>query len=154
MSSLPPEGGPLVPGGPRTFDILRRALSERLENAMEWSESRACCAVLPQEETDPQEVQRLAQIGKALGHPVRAKILLLLSRQGGQLCVCDLERQFDLSQPTISHHLRVLRQAGLIESRQRGPWIYYLIRPEPLDWLRGRMDAWLEQAAAQAETET
>jgi ArsR family transcriptional regulator, arsenate/arsenite/antimonite-responsive transcriptional repressor len=48
----------------------------------------------------------------------------------GQVCVCDLEAHFDLTQPTISHHLKVLRQAGIISGEQRGVWIYYATRPE------------------------
>ncbi len=71
-----------------------------------------------------------AGIFKALGHPVRVQILDILSRLGGQVCVCDLEAQFDLSQPTISHHLKVLRQAGLLITEQRGQWIFYRVQPK------------------------
>ncbi len=120
-----------------------------MDRAVEGPQGPTCGVPPPPEAVDPHSVHRMAQLGKALGHPVRATILLLLSRQGGQLCVCDLERQFDLSQPTISHHLRVLRDAGLIEHRQRGPWLYYFIRPEPLEWLHGMLAAWLEQATPQ-----
>ena len=56
----------------------------------------------------------------------------MLSRYGGQACVCDVENLFDLSQPTISHHLKVLRKAGLIDSEQRGLWRYYFVRPAAL----------------------
>lgn len=72
---------------------------------------------------------------KALSHPVRLKIMHILSRSGGQVCVCDIESQFDLSQPTISHHLRLLREAGLVETEQRGPWVHYSVRRDELDVL-------------------
>ena len=67
----------------------------------------------------------LAAAFKAVGHPVRLKILELLSRQSGPMCVCHIESNFVLSQPTISHHLRLLRRAGLVVSERRGTWIYY-----------------------------
>jgi ArsR family transcriptional regulator len=73
---------------------------------------------------------------KALGHPVRLQIVELLSRFAGQACVCDVEDQFDLSQPTISHHLKILREAGLVVAEQRGLWVYYHLRPAALESLR------------------
>ena len=69
---------------------------------------------------------------KALCHPVRLQIVELLSRYGGQACVCDVESQFELSQPTISHHLRILREAGLVNAEQRGLWVYYYTEPQKL----------------------
>ncbi|HET7013886.1 MAG TPA: metalloregulator ArsR/SmtB family transcription factor [Streptosporangiaceae bacterium] len=77
---------------------------------------------------------RLAQIFKALGDPVRLRLVSLISaRQGGQACVCDLTGAFDLSQPTISHHLRVLREAGLIDCERRGKWVFYRLIPATLE---------------------
>lgn len=67
----------------------------------------------------------LAAAFKAIGHPVRLQILDLLSRQASPMCVCHIEARFTLSQPTISHHLRLLRKAGLVNSERRGTWIYY-----------------------------
>jgi ArsR family transcriptional regulator len=78
----------------------------------------------------------LATVFKAIANPVRLQILDILSRQDGQVCVCDIEGYFDLSQPTISHHLRVMRQAGLVETEQRGTWVYYFVRPEKMERLR------------------
>lgn len=83
----------------------------------------------------------LAAAFKAIGHPVRLQILDILSRQPGQVCVCDIESQFDLSQPTISHHLRVLRKAGLVDSEQRGRWSYYFVCEEGLAPLRAFLTA-------------
>jgi ArsR family transcriptional regulator len=73
---------------------------------------------------------------KALGDPVRLRLLsLIASRAGGEVCVCDLTPAFDLSQPTISHHLKLLRQAGLIDCERRGTWVYYRVLPGALDRL-------------------
>ena len=75
----------------------------------------------------------LAQVFKALGDPVRLRLVSLIgARQGGEVCVCDLTSAFDLTQPTISHHLKVLREAGLIDSERRGTWVYYRLVPESL----------------------
>lgn len=74
-----------------------------------------------------------APLFKALGDPVRLRLFsLIASHQGGEACVCDLTGTFDLSGPTISHHLKVLRQVGLVDSERRGTWVYYRVRPEML----------------------
>lgn len=83
---------------------------------------------------------QLAATFKALGNPVRLQIVDILSRFGGQVCVCDIEHHFSLSQPTISHHLKVLRQAGLIDSEQQGLWVYYFIAPGSMEPLRALLD--------------
>jgi ArsR family transcriptional regulator len=76
----------------------------------------------------------LAQVFKALGDPVRLRLVSLIgAREGGEVCVCDLTSAFDLTQPTISHHLKVLREAGLIDSRRCGTWVYYRLVPAALD---------------------
>ena len=67
----------------------------------------------------------------------------LLSRFGGKVCVCDLESQFDLTQPTISHHLKVLREAGVVDCEMRGLWAYYFVRPTQLQQLRALVGEWL-----------
>ncbi|NWF70094.1 MAG: helix-turn-helix transcriptional regulator [Chloroflexi bacterium] len=84
----------------------------------------------------PDSARRLAGILKAMGHPVRLQIMDILSRGGGQMCVCDLEQYFDLTQPTISHHLKVLRAEGLIDAEQKGLWIYYHVRASALKAMR------------------
>jgi len=73
---------------------------------------------------------------KALADPVRLRLLSLIgARADGEACVCDLVAPFDLTQPTISHHLKVLREAGLIESERRGTWVYYSVLPGALERL-------------------
>jgi ArsR family transcriptional regulator len=75
-----------------------------------------------------------ARVFKALGDPVRLRLVSLIgARQGGEVCVCDLTSAFDLTQPTISHHLKILRESGLIESERRGTWVYYRLVPGALD---------------------
>src|SRR5690348_9402345 len=76
----------------------------------------------------------LAQIFRALGDPVRLRLVSLIgAHQGGEVCVCDLTSAFNLTQPTISHHLKVLREAGIIDSERRGTWVYYRLVPAALE---------------------
>jgi ArsR family transcriptional regulator, arsenate/arsenite/antimonite-responsive transcriptional repressor len=74
-----------------------------------------------------------------LAHPVRLQLLDVLVRNEGQVCVCDLEAAVTVKQPTVSHHLRLLREAGLIESVKHGLWAYYFVNRKALDALRGRI---------------
>src|SRR6266850_8567394 len=86
------------------------------------------------------EAERLAARFKALADPTRVAIVNRLA-QAAETCVCDLTAVFDLSQPTISHHLKVLREAGLVESTRRGTWAYYRLVPEAIAALRGALGA-------------
>jgi ArsR family transcriptional regulator len=98
--------------------------------------SRACCTGLLSAPLEEDPAVDLARVFKALGDPVRLRLLsLIASRAGGEICVCDLTPAFDLSQPTISHHLKLLRRAGLIDSERRGTWVYYRLVPETTDRL-------------------
>jgi ArsR family transcriptional regulator len=92
-----------------------------------------CCSPLVREPLDAGHAAELARVFKAMGDPVRLRLLsLIASHEGGEACVCDLSGVFDLSGPTISHHLKVLREAGLITGERRGTWIYYRVRPDAL----------------------
>lgn len=85
------------------------------------------------EPLDAERATELARVFKALGDPVRLRLLsLIASHPGGEACVCELTGVFDLKGPTISHHLRVLKEAGLISGDRRGTWIYYRASPEAL----------------------
>lgn len=87
---------------------------------------------------DAAQAAELAAVFKALGDPVRLRLLsMIASREGGEVCVCDLTPAFDLAQPTISHHLKVLRQAGLVDCERRGTWVYYRALPAAFDRLAG-----------------
>jgi ArsR family transcriptional regulator len=86
----------------------------------------------------PRAAAEVAERFRALADPTRVAIVNRLSG-AEELCVCDLTAAFDLSQPTISHHLKILREAGLVESTRRGTWAYYRLVPEAVDALRGAL---------------
>lgn len=99
-------------------------------------DAEGCCPTLLGAPLDEDQAAELAPVFKALGDPVRLRLLsMIASREGGEICVCDLTPAFDLSQPTISHHLKLLKQAGLIASERRGTWVYYRLLPERTDRL-------------------
>jgi ArsR family transcriptional regulator len=80
-----------------------------------------------------EQAEQVAPLLKALADPVRLRLMsLVASRPGGEACVCDLNEAFDLSQPTISHHMKVLHEAGLVDRDKRGVWVYYRARPQAL----------------------
>jgi ArsR family transcriptional regulator len=94
------------------------------------TEPETCCAPLAPEPIAAADAAELAPAFKALGDPVRLRLLsLIASHAGGEVCVCELTPRFDLTGPTISHHLKVLRQAGLIDCERRGTWVYYWVAP-------------------------
>jgi ArsR family transcriptional regulator, arsenate/arsenite/antimonite-responsive transcriptional repressor len=96
-----------------------------------------CCEPVVYPDVDRERARRLAEIAKALGDPVRLQLVDVLRRHAGQVCVCELVPLFDIAQPTLSHHLRKLREAGLVGVEKRGLWAYYYVRPEALDELAG-----------------
>ncbi|NBE95034.1 helix-turn-helix transcriptional regulator [Nonomuraea sp. KC401] len=95
-----------------------------------------CCAPIAREPLDEDTAAELAVMLKAVADPVRLRLLSMIgSHAGGEACVCDLTGTFDLTAPTISHHLKVLRKAGLIDGERRGTWVYYRIIPEAVNKL-------------------
>ena len=93
----------------------------------------ACCAPLAREAMTTEQAEGISPLLKALADPVRLRLLsLVASHEGGEACVCDLTDAFELSQPTISHHLKVLHESGLLDRSKRGVWVYYRVRPEVL----------------------
>lgn len=99
----------------------------------------ACCPPISTRALDPQEAATIAPMFKALGDPVRLRLMSLIASVP-EACVCDLTAAFDLSGPTISHHLRTLREAGLVDCERRGTWVYYWTRPEALQRLGTLLD--------------
>ena len=83
-------------------------------------------------DVDREQATRMAEVAKALGDPVRIQLIDVLRKHAGKVCVCELVPLFDLSQPTVSHHLKVLRQAGLVGSERQGLWAYYYVIPDAL----------------------
>ena len=93
----------------------------------------ACCSPLSREPLSRSQAEQVAPLLKALADPVRLRLMsLVASHEGGEACVCDLTDAFDLSQPTISHHLKVLHDVGLLDRSKRGVWVYYRARSEAL----------------------
>jgi ArsR family transcriptional regulator len=98
-----------------------------------------CCEPVVYPEVQRRQAERMAQIGKALGDPVRLQLVDVLRKHAGKVCVCELVPLFDLSQPTVSHHLKVLRAAGIVGSERQGLWAYYYVIPDALE----ELSAWL-----------
>src|SRR3954467_11698519 len=94
-----------------------------------------CCEPVVYPDVQRDEAGRMAAIAKALGDPVRIQLVDVLLRHAGKVCVCELVPLFDLSQPTVSHHLKVLRQAGIVGSERDGLWAYYYVLPGALEGL-------------------
>lgn len=112
---------------------------------------QACCSPLAREPLTAEQAGTLAPMFKALGDPVRLRLLsMIASVAGGEVCVCDLTAAFDVTGPTISHHLKVLREAGLIDSERRRTWVYYWLVPGVLDRLAGLLDVARAPAASAA----
>ena len=89
-------------------------------------EAAACCSPLVREPLSDEQAEQVSTLLKALADPVRLRLMsLVLSHDDGEACVCDLTDAFELSQPTISHHLKVLHEAGLLGRDKRGVWVYY-----------------------------
>ncbi|MBE1485201.1 ArsR/SmtB family transcription factor [Plantactinospora soyae] len=100
-----------------------------------------CCTPLVAEALTEAAAADLARGFKALGDPVRLRLLsLIAARAGGEVCVCELTDAFELTGPTISHHLKVLREAGLVDSQRRGTWVYYWVVPGRLGSLSRLLD--------------
>jgi len=97
----------------------------------------ACCEPVVYPDIERGEAERMAEVAKALGDPVRMQLVDVLRKHAGKVCVCELVPLFDLSQPTVSHHLKKLRDAGLVGSERQGLWAYYYVKPEALRELSG-----------------
>jgi ArsR family transcriptional regulator, arsenate/arsenite/antimonite-responsive transcriptional repressor len=98
-----------------------------------------CCEPVAYPEIERDRAERMASVAKALGDPVRMQLVDVLRKHAGEVCVCELVPLFDLSQPTVSHHLKILREAGIVGSERRGLWAYYYVIPDALE----ELSAWL-----------
>jgi ArsR family transcriptional regulator, arsenate/arsenite/antimonite-responsive transcriptional repressor len=94
-----------------------------------------CCEPVVYPEVEREHAERMAEIAKALGDPIRLQLVDVLRKHAGKVCVCELVPLFDLSQPTVSHHLKVLRGAGIVGAERRGLWAYYYVEPGALEEL-------------------
>ena len=98
-----------------------------------------CCDPVVYPDIERAEAERMARVAKALGDPIRMQLVDVLGKHAGKVCVCELVPLFDLSQPTVSHHLKVLREAGIVEVERQGLWAFYYVKPDALEVL----DKWL-----------
>jgi ArsR family transcriptional regulator, arsenate/arsenite/antimonite-responsive transcriptional repressor len=103
------------------------------------SAGERCCEPVVYPDVERGDALRMAEVAKALGDPIRLQLVDVLRKHAGQVCVCELVPLFDLSQPTVSHHLKVLRQAGVVGSEREGLWAYYYVIPEAVK----ELSAWL-----------
>jgi len=110
---------------------------------IESPRSTCCTDVLPTR-LSAEAAQQFCDELQILAHPIRMQILDILGRSAGQVCVCDLEMALPVKQPTVSHHLRLLRQAGLIDCERQGLWAYYFLQGEALAALRTRIAGQLD----------
>jgi ArsR family transcriptional regulator, arsenate/arsenite/antimonite-responsive transcriptional repressor len=98
-----------------------------------------CCEPVAYPGVERRQAEQMATVAKALADPVRLQLVDVLRKHAGKVCVCELVPLFDLSQPTVSHHLKVLREAGLVGSERHGLWAYYYLNHDTLE----ELSAWL-----------
>jgi ArsR family transcriptional regulator len=91
-----------------------------------------CCEPVVYPDVAREQAERMAGVAKALGDPIRLQLIDVLRKHAGKVCVCELIPLFGVGQSTVSHHLKVLRQAGLVDSERQGLWAYYYVIPEAL----------------------
>jgi ArsR family transcriptional regulator len=99
----------------------------------------SCCEPVVYPDVGRDHALRMAQVAKALGDPIRLQLVDVLHKHAGKVCVCELVPLFDVSQPTLSHHLKKLREAGIVDSERHGLWAYYYVIPGALK----ELSAWL-----------
>ena len=98
-----------------------------------------CCEPVVYPDIEREQSERMGKVAKALGDPIRMQVVDVLRKHAGKVCVCELTPLFDVGQPTVSHHLKVLREAGIVDSERQGLWAYYYVLPDALQ----ELSAWL-----------
>jgi ArsR family transcriptional regulator len=98
-----------------------------------------CCEPVVYPEIERDQAERMGEVAKALGDPIRMQLVDVLRKHAGKVCVCELVPLFDVSQPTLSHHLKKLRDAGIVDSERQGLWAFYYVKPEALE----ELSSWL-----------
>jgi ArsR family transcriptional regulator, arsenate/arsenite/antimonite-responsive transcriptional repressor len=110
-----------------------------LEPKQKRAKGEVCCEPLVLPDVSAERAERLATIAKALSDPIRVQLVDVLRKHPGKACVCELVPLFDLSQPTVSHHLKVLKDAGIVGMEKQGLWSYYYVNPDSTK----ELNAWL-----------
>ena len=113
----------------------------RLEPKTKRPKGDPCCEPVVYPDVERREAERMATLARAIADPVRLQLVDVLRKHAGEVCVCELVPLFDLSQPTVSHHLKVLRDAGIVGSERRGLWAVYYVNPDSLE----EVSAWLDR---------
>ncbi len=98
-----------------------------------------CCEPVVYPDIQRGHAERMATVAKALGDPIRMQLVDVLRKHAGKVCVCELVPLFDVSQPTLSHHLKKLREAGIVDSERQGLWAFYYVKPEAME----ELNTWL-----------
>jgi ArsR family transcriptional regulator len=129
---------------PLTYDdlidtVALMPVDLELAPKMKRPAGQPCCEPVVYPDTEHAAAERMAAVAKALGDPIRLQLVDVLRSNAGKVCVCELTPLFDVGQPTVSHHLKVLRHAGLVDSERRGLWAYYYVVPDALE----ELTAWL-----------
>lgn len=109
----------------------------QLEPKTKRAAGAPCCEPVVYPDVDREQATRLADVAKALGDPIRLQLVDVLRKHAGKVCVCELVPLFDVSQSTLSHHLKKLRDAGIVDSERQGLWAYYYVLPGAIDELAG-----------------
>ena len=129
------------------LDAIRYALSMQTEAPTKRPRElvRPCCPPAALSRLSPSRAVQQASLFKALADPTRLQMLSLLGSAGEEVCICHIQERFELGQPTISHHLKVLREAGLIRCVKRGIWVYCSLVPTGLAALRSTLALFSEE---------
>ncbi len=114
-------------------------VDEEIERKQKRPAGERCCEPVVYPDVERREAERLAVVAKAIGDPIRLTLVDVLRKHAGKVCVCELAPLFDVGQPTVSHHLKVLREAGIVDSERRGLWAYYYVVPDALK----ELERWL-----------
>ena len=135
------------------FVLIDRSCSRSIDLELTPKRKRPagepCCEPVVYPDVARRQAERMAQVAKALGDPIRLQLVDVLRKHAGTVCVCELTPLFDVGQPTVSHHLKVLREAGIVDSERTGLWAYYYVRPEALAELTG----WLGRPATEEDAQ-
>jgi ArsR family transcriptional regulator len=122
-------------------ETLRDPRETRMSGGIELLEPVACCAPLAATTLTDEEAEATAELFKALGDPARVRLVNLIARSdGGEVCMCDLMEPLGLSQPTVSHHMKKLVDAGLVEREQRGKWAFFSLKRDAVEKLAAVAD--------------
>ena len=112
-----------------------------------------CCLLPGDVRLGPEAAALLSQDFRLLADPIRLQILDILAERGGEVCVCDLEAALPVKQPTVSHHLRLLLQAGAVSVVRKGLWAYYRIVPSDMDARRSRLQTYLHSLSTDIQAQ-